>query len=90
MDVFWSYEYNISTILQGSVLGNAVGVSQAWNVSVPSPLTTEEKKNMSEIITRFLFCFFHLTSEEVFILTVRLSASEARKDSALILELMLG
>lgn len=71
------HEYNISTILHGSVLGNTVGVLKAWNVSIPGPLTTNQKSGESKLVPSIFIFFSHLTSEEALLLAVRLRASEA-------------
>lgn len=48
------HEYNISTILHGSVLGNTVGVLKAWNVSIPGLFTTNQKSGESELVPSVL------------------------------------
>lgn len=65
----------------GSVLCNTVEGFKSMKCLPPQPL----RVNFDS-----LALLFHLASEEALPLAVRLSASEARKDSALILELMLG
>ena len=71
-----------------------LGVLKTWNVSIPWLSTKDQKSRESEFVPAFFCCsilfLYHLTSVEALVLAVRLSASEARKDRALILELMLG
>lgn len=51
------HEYNISTILHGSVHGNTVGVLKAWNISIPGPLTTDQRSGESELVPSFSLSF---------------------------------
>lgn len=54
------HEFNISTILHGSVLCNTVGVLKAWNVSIPGPLTTNQKCGESKLVPSFFIFYFSL------------------------------
>lgn len=87
--------HNITIIVDVSVLGNTVGHGEKKSMECLHPQVFDLKlKERGEVkCTLFLSLPFpplYFTSEEAFFLTVRLSASEARKESALILELMLG
>lgn len=80
-------EATFESLMNGSVLGNT-----AWYFLCPLPLNHEAVR-VPRAKLYPVSCFpsdCHLTSVETLLLTVRLSASEARNDRALILELMLG
>lgn len=77
---------HIFTSLHDSVLGYVVGFAEVWNVSMPGLQKSGENGLVPVLLGP---PSPHFTSEDALLLDVRLRASEARKESALILELML-